>query len=252
MSLPEVVSRQEWLAARKALLAAEKEHTRQTDALNTKRRRLPMVKVEKQYRFEGPDGSVALLDLFQRRHQLVVYHFMFGSDWDAGCPGCTAAMDEIAPGRLAHLHAKDTSFAVVSGAAPAKLEAYKADRGWPFDWYSSQGTSFNYDFHVTLDASVVPVLFNYRDADELATTEQAWAAQAENHPAETSALSFFLRDDAEAFHTYSTYQRGTEAGTGTFQILDLSPLGRQEDWEEPKGRVQHAGPADPSFGGGLV
>jgi predicted dithiol-disulfide oxidoreductase (DUF899 family) len=211
-----------------------------------------MVRLEKQYRFEGLSGSVGLVDLVQGRGQLAVYHFMFDPSWDAGCPGCTAAMDEIAPGRLAHLHAKETSFAVVSRAPLATIEAYRAARGWPFDWYSSHGSDFNYDFHVTLDASVAPVLFNYRDGAELASTGQAWAAQAENHPVETSALSFFLRDGAEVFHTYSTYQRGTGAGTGTFQLLDLSPLGRQEDWGEPKGRAPHAGPADPSFGGGLV
>jgi predicted dithiol-disulfide oxidoreductase (DUF899 family) len=161
-------------------------------------------------------------------------------------------MDEVGPARLAHLQAKDTAFAAISRAPFAKLAAYKAARGWSFDWFSSHGTEFNYDFHVTLDASVEPVLFNYRDADELAHTTHAWVAQAENHPSETSALSFFLRDGTEIFHTYTTYQRGTEAGTGTFQILDLSPLGRQENWEEPKDRVAHAGPADPSFGGGLV
>jgi predicted dithiol-disulfide oxidoreductase (DUF899 family) len=253
MTLPDVVSPSEWLAARNALLAKEKELMRQADALNAERRRLPMVTATKDYRFEGRDGPVSLLDLFEGRRQLAVYHFMFGPEWEAGCPGCTAVIDEVAPGRLAHLHARDTSFAVVSRAPFAKLESYKAARGWTIDcWYSSDGSDFNYDFHVTFDASVSPVLFNYRDANELATTKHAWAAQTENQPVEVSGLSFFLREGDEVFHTYSAYQRGTEPLIGAYQILDLSPLGRQEEWEEPQDRIERPSPADPSFGGGLV
>jgi predicted dithiol-disulfide oxidoreductase (DUF899 family) len=252
MNLPEMVSREEWLAARKALLAREKELTRAADALNAARRRLPMTRVDKDYRLEGRGGPVGLGDLFRGRRQLAVYHFMFGPDWESGCPGCTAAMDEIAPGLLAHLNARDTTFAVISRAPLAKLEAYRAARGWAIDWYSSYGSDFNYDFHVTFDASVAPVQFNYRNAAELAATKDAWAAQPANQPAETSGLSFFLRHDGAVHHTYSAYQRGTEAITTAFHLLDLSPLGRQEDWEEPKGRAEHAGPADPSFGGGLI
>ena len=181
-------------------------------------RRLPMVTATKDYRFEGRDGPVSLLDLFEGRRQLAVYHFMFGPEWEAGCPGCTAVIDEVAPGRLAHLHARDTSFAVVSRAPFAKLESYKAARGWTIDcWYSSHGSDFNYDFHVTFDASVSPVLFNYRDANELATTKHAWAAQTENQPVEVSGLSFFLREGDEVFHTYSAYQRGTEPLIGAYE-----------------------------------
>jgi predicted dithiol-disulfide oxidoreductase (DUF899 family) len=240
MTLPNLVSRDEWLAARRELLAKEKALTRQSDALAAERRRLPMVKVEKDYRLEGPEGPVGLLELFQGRRQLVVYHFMFDPAWDAGCPGCTAAMDEVALGRLAHLHDRDTSFAVVSRAPFAKLAAYKAARGWTaFDWYSSHDSAFNYDFDVTIDASAPGVLFNYRDAPD-------------GEPFETSGLSCFLREDDEVFHTYSTYQRGTEAVTGAYHLLDLTSLGRQEDWEQPRGRAKGVRPADPSFGGGLV
>jgi predicted dithiol-disulfide oxidoreductase (DUF899 family) len=253
MSFPEVVSREEWLAARKALLAKEKELTRATDGVNAARRRLPMTRVEKDYPLDGPSGPAKLPDLFGGKRQLAVYHFMFGPDWEAGCPGCTAAMDEVAPGLLAHIAARDTAFAVVSRAPLDKIQAYKTARGWTaFDWYSSYGSDFNHDLGVTFDASVAPVQFNYRDATELAGTKDEWAAHPDNQPTETSGISFFLRDDDAVYHTYSTYQRGTEALVTAFHILDLSPLGRQEDWEEPKGRAGHAGPADPSFGGGLV
>src|SRR5689334_6394794 len=166
MSLPKIVSRDEWLAARKALLVKEKELTRQRDALNAERRQLPMVEIEKEYTFEGPDGRVGLVDLFEGRRQLIVYHFMFDPSWDDGCPSCTAGTDEIAPGFLAHLHARDTSYALVSRAPLAKLERWKARRGWDIPWYSSHGTSFNYDFGVTIDESVAPVVYNYRTRSE--------------------------------------------------------------------------------------
>jgi predicted dithiol-disulfide oxidoreductase (DUF899 family) len=253
MSLPKIVSRQEWLASRKALLAREKKLMHEYDALNEERRRLPMVKIEKDYRFSGPGGSVRFIDLFQGRRQLVVYHFMFDPGWEAGCPGCTAVVDEIAPGLLAHLHSRDTSYVLVSRAPFEKIERYRAARGWTaIDWYSSNGSDFNYDFHVTFESSVAPLLFNYRTPDELADTKDAWAADPANQPVETSGLSFFLRDGDDVFHTYSTYQRGTEAVDCAYRMLDLSALGRQEDWEEPKGRAEHTSPPDASFGGGLV
>ena len=249
MSLPDVVSRKEWLAARTNLLAREKAHTRETDALNTARRNLPMVKVEKTYVFHGRDGHATLLDLFAGRRQLVVQHFMFDPTWDDGCPGCTAGVDEIAPGLLEHLAARDTTFVVISRAPLDKLERYRKARGWDIDWYSSSANDFNYDFCATIDAAVAPILFNFRDADTLPGTKDEWALESEHHPIETAGFSSFLRDGAAVFHTYSTFGRGTEQVGGAYGILDLTALGRQEEWEQPKGRADRPGPADPSFGG---
>ena len=252
MSLPDVVSREEWLVARRELLAQEKEYTRRRDALNTARRNLPMVKVEKAYHLEGPTGIVGLPDLFAGRRQLVVQHFMFDPTWDDGCPGCTAGVDEMAPGLLEHLASRETSFALVSRAPFAKLERYGAAHGWTVDWYSSYGTEFNYDFHATVDQAVAPVLFNYRDADALVGTSQEWVIQSEHHPIETAGFSCFLREGGDVFQTYATFGRGTEQVGGAYGFLDLTVLGRQEDWEEPKGRATEPGRADPSFGGGLA
>src|ERR1700712_2786645 len=151
MSLPEIVDRETWLAARTALLDEEKAATRARDALNVRRRELPMVEVTKDYTFEGPDGPASLLDLFEGRSQLVVTHFMFDPSWDAGCSSCTAGADEVSDGFLRHMHARDTTVAYVARAPLAKLEAYKAQRGWTFPWYSSFGSDFNYDYGVTLD-----------------------------------------------------------------------------------------------------
>jgi predicted dithiol-disulfide oxidoreductase (DUF899 family) len=166
MTLPQIVSRDEWLLARKELLAKEKELTRRRDALNVERRRLPMVEIEKDYVFEGPDGEARLVDLFEGRLQLIVGHFMFDPSWDDGCPSCSAGADEVADGLLAHLHIRSTTLAYVSRAPLAKIEDYKARKGWTFPWYSSYGSDFNYDFHVTLDESVAPVEYNYRSAAE--------------------------------------------------------------------------------------
>src|SRR6201996_1696648 len=151
MSLPQVVSRTEWVEARRQLLAEEKKLTRQRDALNAERRRLPMVRIEQDYVFEGPDGKASLADLFGGHGQLIVQHVMFGPDWDAACPGCTASIDELAAGMLAHLRSRDTEFVLVSRAPLAKLQAYADSRGWDVPWYSSLGSDFNYDFQVTLD-----------------------------------------------------------------------------------------------------
>ena len=166
MSLPRVVSRDEWLAARTDLLAKEKELTRQRDALSAERRRLPMVEVDKEYVFEGPDGKVTLLDMFEGRPQLIIYHFMFDPEWEDGCPSCTAGTDELSPGFFEHLHVRDTGYAMVSRAPLAKLERWKAKKGWDIPWYSSFGTDFNYDFGVTIDESVRPPEYNYRTKAE--------------------------------------------------------------------------------------
>jgi predicted dithiol-disulfide oxidoreductase (DUF899 family) len=238
MSLPEVVSRDEWLDARKALLAREKELTRSLDRLNADRRRLPMVRLDKDYVFEGPDGKASLTDLFEGRSQLIVRHFMFDPSWDDGCPSCTAAMDEMAPGHFEHLADASTSFAAVSRAPLAKIEAYKAKRGWAFPWYSSHDSDFNYDFHVTLDESVTPVEYNYRTAEEHRAAGTSGYVDGDQ-PMERPGLSCFLRIGDDVFHTYSTYARGDDSLVGSgYGLLDLTALGRQEEWEEPKGRVQ--------------
>src|SRR3954453_694810 len=156
MSLPKIVSRSEWVAARKQLLAKEKAMTRARDALNAERRQLPMVEIEKEYTFEGPDGKHTLLDLFEGRPQLVVRHFMFDPTWDDGCPSCTAASDEVSDGLLAHLATRGTTFVSVSRAPIEKIEDYKHRKGYTFPWYASFDSDFNYDFHVTIDESVAP------------------------------------------------------------------------------------------------
>jgi len=243
MSLPDVVSRDEWLEARKALLAKEKEATRARDALNVERRQLPMVEITEAYEFEGPDGKASLLDVFDGRRQLIVGHFMFDPAWDDGCPSCTAGAEEMAPGLLAHLHARDTSLAYVSRAPIAKIEDYKARKGWTFPWYSSHGSDFNYDFHVTLDESVAPAEYNYRTLDEWAEIDPAWKGWAGEQP----GTSCFLRDGDRVFHTYSSFGRGAEWTGGSYAFLDLTALGRQEDWEEPEGRAEKAHAASPDF-----
>src|SRR5688500_1745331 len=176
MALPEVVTRDEWLDARKELLAKEKELTRRRDELSADRRRLPMVRIDKDYVFEGPDGKATLADLFEGRRQLIVQHFMFDPSWDDGCPSCSAGADEISAGLLDHLHTRDTTLAVVSRAPLTKIEDYKRRRGWTFPWYSSHGSDFNYDFHVTVDESVAPIEYNFRDKDELIATGAGWMA----------------------------------------------------------------------------
>jgi len=237
VGLPEIVSREEWLVARKELLAREKELTRARDALNADRRRLPMVEVAKDYVFEGPGGPATLGDLFEGRRQLIVDHFMFDPSWDEGCPSCSGRVDQY--GNLAHLHARDTTMAVVSRAPVTKIARFKAIKGWTFPWYSSQGSDFNYDYHVTLDESVAPVEYNYRDRAH-------WEAAgfADFSGVELHGTSVFLRDGDRIFHTYSTYARGTEQVGGTHYYLDMTALGRQEDWEEPKGRSTGAPRAD--------
>jgi predicted dithiol-disulfide oxidoreductase (DUF899 family) len=246
MSLPEIVSRDQWLAARKDLLRREKELTRERDALNADRRRLPMVRVDKKYLFEGPDGTVSLTELFAGSHQLVVQHVMFDPSWEVACPSCSADLDESTPALLAHLKARDTEFVRVSRAPYAKIAANREARGWTFPWFSSFESDFNYDYDVTLDQSVAPVTFNFRDLDENVAAGLGWLADGGS--SEQPGFSCFLRDGDDVFHTYSTYGRGTEnAVPGAYALLDITPLGRQEDWEEPKGRGFKVVGADPSF-----
>ena len=235
MSFPEVVSRTEWREARRRLLTAEKEATRARDALNAEQRRLPMVRIDTDYTFDGPKGPASLGDLFGGRRQLIVQHVMFGPDWDAACPGCTASVDELSGGVLSHLGSRDTTFVLVSRAPLAKLQAYAASRGWTVPWYSSAGSDFNYDFGVTVDAGHPE--YNYRPGPDV----------AKDGPAELPGVSCFLRDGEQIFHTYSTYARGTDHLGSSYSLLDLTALGRQEEWEEPKGRAPVVHGADPTF-----
>jgi predicted dithiol-disulfide oxidoreductase (DUF899 family) len=211
MNLPQIVSRKEWLVAHKALLEKEKALTRAHDALAAERRRQPMVKIEKDYVFEGPSGKASLLDLFGGRRQLILYHFMFAPGVDgwpeAGCDGCSFFVDQI--GHLAHLHARDTSFVLVSRAPFANIQKYKQRMGWTVPWFSMHSSDFNADFGIATDAG------------------------------EIFGLSVFLRDGSHVFHTYFTTGRGVEALGSTWTFLDLTPFGRQETWEDsPEGWPQ--------------
>ena len=217
MTLPPIVSPSEWENAREKLLFKEKEATRSRDSLAAERRRLPMVEIDKDYVFEGPDGNASLLDLFEGRRQLILYHFMFGPSQDAGCDGCSMVVDNV--GHLAHLHARDTSFALVSRAPLAKIEPYKERMGWTVPWYSSFNSGFNVDFGVSPES---PRPTEYQDG-------------------ESFGLSVFFRDGDSVYRTYFTAGRGVEALGSNWTFLDLTPLGRQEDWEEsPDGYPQTA------------
>jgi len=171
---------------------------------------------------------------------------MFDPSWEEGCPSCSAGADEVADGLLEHLHVRETSFAYVSRAPIEKIERYRAKKGWTFPWYSSHGSDFNYDFGVTLDESVAPLEYNYRSKAEHEQAGTAYYFEGEQ-PLEQPGTSFFLRDGGNVFHTYSTYGRGAEMLGGSYYWLDLSALGRQEDWEEPKGRSDSAHAASPDF-----
>jgi predicted dithiol-disulfide oxidoreductase (DUF899 family) len=205
--MPPIVTRSEWEQARAELLVREKELTRMKDAVSAARRRLPMDEITASYTFDTENGPASLIDLFDCRSQLIVQHFMFGTDWDEGCTGCSMMADHIGP--LSHLHAKDTSFVVVSRAPLPKLLAFRDRMGWTLPWVSSASTAFNEDFRATVDGE------------------------------ERHAISVFLRDGDRVFHTWSTYKRGEEPFMLVWDLLDLTPYGRQETWEEtPRGRPQ--------------
>ena len=225
MGSSKIVSRAEWLAARKELLIKEKEATRQRDALSAERRKLPMVKVEKEYVFDGPNGRTSLRDLFGSHPQLIVYHFMFDPSWEEGCKSCSFFADNFT-GAIIHLAARNTAFAVVSKAPVAKLEAFKKRMGWTFPWYSSSANSFNHDFHVTVDEAAGGDEYNYEKAAKLKQAGKIWIEKGE-----LPGLSVFLHDGSSIFHTYSTYQRGLDLFLNTYNYLDVTPLGRQEDQE---------------------
>lgn len=238
MAFPDIVTREQWLEARKQFLVQEKQATRERDALNSARRRLPMVRIEKDYVFQGPAGEVTLPGLFGESRQLIVQHVMFGPDWETGCPGCTASIDEISGGLLAHLRSRDTAFVLVSRAPLDKLEKYREERGWSVPWFSSHGSDFNYDFQATVARDPEQLVYNFREEPDLLSDQDS---------TEVPGLSCFLRDGGEVFHTYSTWARGTDGLGGSYSLLDLTALGRQEDWEEPKGRAPRLHGADPTF-----
>src|SRR4029453_14207982 len=245
MSLPRIVTREEWLAVRKELLAAEKDLTRKRDALNIERRNLPMVEIEKDYVFDGPNGPVRLIDMFDGRPQLIIYHFMFDPEWEEGCPSCTAGTNEISDGFLEHLHPRDTTYALVSRAPLEKLERWKEKQGWSLPWYSSFGTDFNYDFGVTIDESRGSDTYNFRTREEYEARGEHFFDSEQ--PFEMPGRSCFLQVDGRVFHTYSQYARALESTGGSYYFLDLTALGRQEDWEEPKGRSASVRGNQPAF-----
>jgi predicted dithiol-disulfide oxidoreductase (DUF899 family) len=217
MSLPKVVSRDEWTHARKELLAREKAFDRERDALSEARRKLPMVKVDKDYVFEGPKGKASLRDLFEGRRQLIVYHFMFDPSWEEGCKSCSYLADTF-DGASVHLPARDTSFVAISRAPLAKIEAFKKRMGWRFKWVSSAGTDFNYDFHVSFEPK------------EKAAGKGGYNYTEKTFPmSEAPGLSVFFLESKDVFHTYSTYARGLDRLIGTYNYLDLTPLGRHEE-----------------------
>lgn len=222
---PPIATREQWLAERTELLIAEKAHTRDYDAINARRRPLPMVKLEKDYTFTGEEGEKSLLDLFEGRTQLIIYHFMFGPDWEKGCFGCTSWVDAL--GDLSSLAERDTSFVLVARAPLPKLLDYKTTRGWNWPWYSSFGSDFNFDFNVSLDAKRGPISYNYKSHEE--TIERFGMKEGVE---EMPGASVFFRIGDEAFHTYSTFGRGGEAICDSYRLLDLTPYGRQEDFED--------------------
>jgi predicted dithiol-disulfide oxidoreductase (DUF899 family) len=233
MNRPRIASRAEWLAARKALLAKEKELTRQRDALSAELRNLPIVKMDREYFFAGPQGRTSLVDLFGQQRQLIIYHFMFDPAWEQGCKSCAHFADNIA-GAIVHLTARDTAFALVSRAPLVKLEAFKRRMGWSFQWLSSADNSFNYDFQATLDPELGSNEYNYANASALLNAGKIWYPKGE-----MPGLSVFLRDAGEVFHSYSVYQRGLDIFLNTYNLLDVTPLGRQEGSDRTQGWIRH-------------
>ncbi|MDQ4025459.1 MAG: DUF899 domain-containing protein [Actinomycetota bacterium] len=234
-------TREEWLAARLELLEAEKELTRRSDELALRRQELPWVRIDKEYRFETDEGTASLADLFRGRSQLIVYHFMFGPDYTAGCPACSAIADGF-DGFVVHLANHDVTLCAVSRAPLGKLQAYKRRMGWGFPWASSFDSDFNYDFqaaHTEEQQQSGEVEYNFRTMDVrpsleagkerplaewAATTGTDWATYAREAP----GMSVFALDDGVVYHTYSAYARGVDSLWGMYQWLDRAPRGRNE------------------------
>jgi predicted dithiol-disulfide oxidoreductase (DUF899 family) len=230
-------TREEWLAARKELLVREKEHTRQGDEVARQRRDLPWVRVEKEYRFETDDGARTLAQLFDGRSQLLVYHFMLGPDYKAGCPACSAIADGF-NGFITHLANHDVSMYAVSRAPLAKLQAFKQRMGWSFPWASAFDTDFNYDFHAAIteeQQQTGAVEYNFRTVDmrpdpntpdgpDASPVGTDWATYSREMP----GMSAFALEDGVVYHTYSAYARGLDTMWGAYQWLDRAPLGRNE------------------------
>lgn len=240
MQQHQIVSRDEWLVARKQLLAREKELTRKRDELNAERRALPWVRIEKPYVFDGPHGKVTLADLFDGRSQLILKHFMLGPDWEEGCVGCSFECDHV-DGALVHLEHHDVTYVAVSRAPFARIDAFKRRMGWRFNWVSSFGSDFNYDFHVSFTPEEIAsgqVYYNYEMGPFISD--------------EMSGRSVFYRDEAgDIFHTYSSHARGGEGFLGTYHYLDITPKGRQEngrgnlsDWVRHHDRYESGGTVD--------
>jgi predicted dithiol-disulfide oxidoreductase (DUF899 family) len=213
-----IVSQKDWIAARKELLKKEKEITHMRDKVSAERRKLPWVKVEKNYVFDSPGGKISLANLFAGRSQLFVYHFMFGPDWQEGCPSCSFVSDHF-DGTLAHLAARDVSFVAISHAPLAKIEPFKKRMGWHFKWVSSASNDFNADFHVSFTE------------EQLASGKVDYNYQMQEFPStEAPGASIFYKDSVgNVFHTYSVYGRGVEEMMNTYRMLDLVPKGRDED-----------------------
>ena len=236
----QVVSREEWLAARLGLLKAEKELTRRSDQLARRRQELPWVRIDKEYRFETDEGSASLAELFKGRSQLLVYHFMFGPDYTAGCPSCSAIADGF-DGFVVHLVNHDVTLSAVSRAPLAKLQAYKRRMGWTFPWASSLDGDFNFDFNISFTEEQQregAVEYNYRrrnhamDATPAPEPVARFAAtcgtDAPTYSRERPGMSAFVLDDGIVYHTYSTYARGVDGLWGMYQWLDRAPMGRNE------------------------
>jgi predicted dithiol-disulfide oxidoreductase (DUF899 family) len=218
VTTPTTVSHAEWLTARRQLLAKEKEFTRLRDELSRERRELPRETVDKQYVFEGPCGKEKLGDLFDGRSQLIIYHFMFGPGWEAGCPSCSYLADHF-DGTTIHLAHRDVTLAVVSRAPYAQIEAFQKRMGWHFHWVSSFGTEFNYDYHVSATAA----------EKQTGTADYNYTVMQFPSEERPGASVFSKNTDGQIYHTYSTYARGLDILVGTYNFLDLVPKGRDED-----------------------
>src|SRR5579871_3246039 len=242
---PKVVSRAEWLSARRELLAKEKELTREYDRIRALRRELPWMKVEKNYVFDGPNGKESLSDLFAGRSQMIVRHFMFGPGWREGCVGCSFASDHV-QGALVHLEHHDVTYVAVSRAPFAEIDAFRKRMGWSFKWLSSFESEFNYDYHVSFTKEEIAkgkVFFNFEVRDLPFNLE------------EMSGVSVFFKDPSgNIFHTYSCHARGDEGGLTSYFYLDLTPNGRNEngptyslaDWVRHHDRYEAGGHVAPT------